>query len=70
LPAEWKVYASSDTNPTTLQKVLRTEKLSKYRETPGVIKNNESPWTSPIQELIKEDRGGGQERTSTNINLV
>ena len=69
-PGEWKVYASSDTNPTTLQKVLRTEKLSKYRETPGVIKNSESTWKSPIQELIKEDRGGGQERTSTNINLV
>ena len=52
------------------KKVLRTEKLSKYRETSGVIKNNESTWKSQIQELIKEDRGGGQERTSTNINLV
>jgi len=47
-----------------------TEKLSNYRGKSGVIKNNEFLWNRPIQEPIKEDRGGGQERTSTNINLV
>ena len=52
LPAEWEVYESRATNSTTLQKVLRTEKLSHYRGKSGVINNKEFLWERPIQELI------------------